>query len=144
MGKLFWLPTLAFLLNINDVNKKPESYPFVPVEMAKLAVEKGYPIKDAVLDKFHLNFHSNFVILSYQELIDWFRDQKDLHITIQLDTFSRCNSGAGMYVYSIRNTVTLQPIVGKWRVYDNYYEAQHNAIMETFKLINNEPDSLHK
>lgn len=96
---------------------KPDNYPYLTLEIKELAIKNG--LIDAAL-------------LTYQELIDWFREAHDLMIVI-LPLEKR--DGTIIYdpvVYSGRDDWKDEP---PSEYFENYYDALIDALKYTFKHI---------
>lgn len=112
------------------IDKKPKDYPYVTVEIAEMAVGAGYPPDKAFLNTDG-KILASFVILSYQELIDWFRDTKGIHLELYIPVIYKKERWSYELIKIKKNEVLTREV----NTWDNYYEAQHHAIINTFKLL---------
>ena len=128
---------------------------FAPYELALLAKEKGF-------DEPCCAEHVNSEIISdqsglfspftntltnhsarqnpisaplYQQLVDWFRDKHDIHLTVSSATITKKCCGL-IQTKSKKNSL----YDNKWSNTDSdptlsYYEALNSALTEAFKLI---------
>lgn len=111
---------------------------YIPYELAIMAKEKGFnALCQCCYDKNQLlasygevfdykNYNNSLFMCSaptYQQLLDWFREEKDIHISIQRGS---------EYIQIATICTTFEKTIG---TYVEYYEALETAIKEAFGLL---------
>lgn len=133
---------------MSTIISKPKNYPFVEPEIAKLAKEKGfqescYAIYDergviGLHPMQHYNEHDTWNILAplYQQLIDWFREEKKIDISY-MPNWEYQGSGD---LYLDGYEFTIQPLEEyEWHpskdIQGEFYITLQEAIKKAFELI---------
>jgi hypothetical protein len=108
---------------------------FLPENLQKIAFEKGF--KEPIL-KSNTTFHypnTNYVFsdggILYQQIVDWFRNQK---ILIEIFPIDDWNSWS--YKISAEDAMAPFFVAVQYDVeFDDYIKAMNEAISEAFELI---------
>ncbi len=118
---------------------------FIPYELAVTAKKKGFPqqtggclgawdLKDGE-EWFYTGAHPVGLLAAplYQQIVDWFREKHNIHITIM------CDRPKPSYFYWLDKLKSKEELQDQGEVekmdYDSYYQALNKAIEDAFKFI---------